>query len=755
MEGRCSVETWARFGGVPLGCKVTGGGSLVVVLSDGSEELTVFHIEEKRIVTTLQFPGPVCDLVQSDDQHLIYAACETAVYRVNIHTLMSRSPPGSAAPPSIPSVLTISPDWLAVREERVCSLLLVGSVLLTLTQNDQLWRFTLYKVLPSVASAASLHEKVAVLEVPAVSSGLYADGDQRRTPVLNCVHSGDGGPPSSASASASSLSSSSHALTGDRHFLLEPLLFKILFGVDAALSRSPVVLCGLPDGRLCSFPLRVLPPRVRVLHSLEQPVVFVGTSAAAGTGPPRRLVVVGALGRVALLEGCVSGPVVCCCVDARRLYYSTGSDLLALDLSGEGERQGAAAGGGLPSPVSLNVGSVVALAGATRHTAAVSAATEGAVQLLGLSATGKLQSIRVGQRMKDLLASIGDVCERATVLKASIHSKGEVLTHLNQVLNISCLLLSDRNKGDRLLAEKRPISCHAVSRWSRVLQTDTEFEVSLPVATDGDTPFPVAVDCSLVFSLTGLLGEEELGSLLAARRPDPGLPAGRDGGCFSLPVDTLSVDWLDAIRVCDPGPDPNEGSLPVTVDPLRAFLSGRGGGRGEDSGGPLRPGASGETFSACVRVSAELLSAALESGAADAAAGSKVAPACSSPPSVLDWLLPPPPPPCSSRGEERGAVTRGDPAHAPGNQAVVSARCPAGHPATVGEESPGEERGPPFKMLEIRVESASMAAVCGLHHAVLRRVQVSLSLSLSRSRSPLSLSGVGVIHLLSDMNMNI
>lgn len=30
----------------------------------------------------------------------------------------------------------------------------------------------------------------------------------------------------------------------------------------------------------------------------------------------------------------------------------------------------------------------------------------------------------------------------------------------------------------------------------------------------------------------------------------------------------------------------------------------------------------------------------------------------------------------------------------------------------------------PFEVLEIRVESTSVAAVCGLHHAILRRLQV-------------------------------
>lgn len=40
----------------------------------------------------------------------------------------------------------------------------------------------------------------------------------------------------------------------------------------------------------------------------------------------------------------------------------------------------------------------------------------------------------------------------------------------------------------------------------------------------------------------------------------------------------------------------------------------------------------------------------------------------------------------------------------------------------VGEESAGKEES--LTTVEVQVESSSIAAVCGLHHAMLRRVQV-------------------------------
>lgn len=198
-----------------------------------------------------------------------------------------------------------------------------------------------------------------------------------------CLYSGCGTP-----ISLSSTSSAEATLTN--HFHLEPVLFKLLFGIDAALSKSPVILCGLPDGRLCFLPMLLPGSQLRVLHSLEQPVVFVGASVVLETGPGHAqcLVAVGELGRVLLIktdkggpgggcntagftEGCVPGPVVCGCVDKHHLYYSTGSDFLVLDLLDgshgsqsleRNEETSRKSGGALQIPTSLNVCRVIGLA---------------------------------------------------------------------------------------------------------------------------------------------------------------------------------------------------------------------------------------------------------------------------------------------------------------------------------------------------------------------------------------------------------
>lgn len=194
--------------------------------------------------------------------------------------------------------------------------------------------------------------------------------------MLVCVRPGDASP------------QSSEVTLSAGHFSLQPTLFKLLFGIDAALAKSPVVLCGLPDGRLYHLPLHLPASRLRVLHSLEQPIVFIGTCSAEETdaGKTSALVAVGATGRVVLIgterarpgqedcsagfiETCVPGPVICGCTHGKFLYYSTGSDLLRLDLSvgsfskddldkyEEGCKDSF-----LQSPVSLNVCRVVAFA---------------------------------------------------------------------------------------------------------------------------------------------------------------------------------------------------------------------------------------------------------------------------------------------------------------------------------------------------------------------------------------------------------
>ncbi|KAL6095259.1 faap100 [Pungitius sinensis] len=774
MEGRCAVETWAEFGssGTPCTPWLKVGFGTDVLLCTGIDEVYVFSSRERKLTAVIACPGPVTDLVESHDTQFLYVACASGVYCVSSRLLGSRAG-GSPGP----AELKLSPELLAFAEEGVLSLLLVGSVLLTLSQRDSSWILTQYR--------SSDHQLLRSVRVPLVS-GVEAGAKtgRRRRPLLTCVQ-----PPSPAASPPAS----------DGRSRLEPLLFKLLFGIDAALAKSPVVLCGLPDGRLCFLPLRPVGSRLTVLHSLEQPVAFVGASGAtvAGGGLARCLVAVGEQGRVVLIksdkggseggggradfiEGCVPGPVTCGCVDKKRLYYSTGSDLLVLDLPEESpEREGPSAEkarvtrAALRSPSSLNVCRVLALAEPTCNAA-------GEVELLGLSARGRLQRITLPVHredaastrggVRDLLSAIGDVCERAAVLKAAVKSKNHILRRLNQVLSVSFLLTADADAGER----EKPIGCRATAGWSRLLEEDSmtltcvldnsspyvlehgwtlsvaasplsappaaggrspcahfsfpfhgphpgeTLEVSLPLATTGQSPFPVTVSCSLTFSLAGLLGDE-------ATAAAAGVLPGARPGCVSLPLCTLTVDWLHALRVTSPahGKAPSQSSN--APDAVRAFLrsrrTGGGGGRGAAAG-------ERERHTASVRVSSESLrdAPALRGSRVDGEGPRNLGL------SLLEWLL----------SEDHGGVSAGR-VRGDGDalrRSAVHGRDPSGHPVqlTAREVEVAEARRTgdeeTLAAVEVQVESSSVAAVCGLHHAVLTRVQALLQTAPLKRAAP-------------------
>ncbi|XP_059180888.1 Fanconi anemia core complex-associated protein 100 [Centropristis striata] len=792
MDGRCSVETWAEFGFSGTSCtqRVKFGFGTDVFLCTGSDEVYVFSTQEKKLTAVLQCPGPVRDLVESHDKQLIYLACMSGVYCVSSHFLLPRSQSSPADASSSPAELKISSEFLVVPEEGVLSLLLVGSVLLTLSQRDTSRMLTLYK--------SSNYEMLSSISLPLCLGVVHNDTERKtiiRRPVLMCVHSSD--------ATPSSSSSSSEATLSDGHFHLETVLFKLLFGIDAALTKSPVILCGLQDGGLCFLPLRLPGSRLRVLYSLEQPVVFVG---ATETGPGRAhcLVAVGERGRVVLIktdkggseeggsrtcfiEGCVPGPVLCGTVDKNYLYYSTGSDLLVLDLSqgsagregqGKDEETSGRTAVALQTPTSLNVCRVTALAEHTGNTA-------GEVQLLGLSVRGQLQRItlpvgtedarlsklpstQVGRSIRDLLSAIGDVCERASLLKTAIKTKNQILRRLNQVLNISFLLTASTNSEEHVPIREKPIRCHGVTSWSRLLQKDslnltcvlensspyaleqgwtlsiavfplscppsaggesssTNFsfpfhnlhpgetlEVSLPLAAAGEASFPMTVSCSLIFSLTDLLGEEaaELLSL--------------QSGCISLPLNTLTVDWLHALQVISPTATQSN----TVTDSIRAFLSSKSGGRAEGRGESSSK-LEREQCTAHVRVSSELLKDTLllkssHSGAQGPKLATQNVALC-----LLEWLL----------SEGPGGVKTGENKI---SSSVVHARDPNGRTVklTAKEVHFGEEGTE--TTVDVQVESSSVTALCGLHHAVLRRLQTLLQRAPERASSTKSVQSLGL-----------
>ncbi|XP_051925597.1 Fanconi anemia core complex-associated protein 100 isoform X2 [Hippocampus zosterae] len=711
--------------------------------------LLIIHLQ-----AVLIFPGPVRDLVVDEDEQILYAACCSGVYCIRFSSLSSRIQRANSS--TAPCVKVSSKD-LVIREDGVFALLLVNSVLLSLRLTNASWLLSRYKI--AEASQLTSYETCGSFKVPLISDSEDHSPDElsERRPVLFCVHSAD-------SPSSSSLPSG--------HIRLEPLLFKLLFGIDAALAKSPVVICGLPDGRLCFAAHRVPGSQLRVLHSLEQPVVFVGASAGTRTDPADRLVALGERGRVVLVasrrggpqgggvratftELSVPGPVVCAFLHERLLYYSTGSDLLVLHLASAEAANDEAGSPNKVSPpwnvISLNVCRLIALARPART-------TEGKVELLGLSCRGQLQRIsfpvglhdggpsqlpssRAGRSIKDVLSAIGNVSERASVLKASIKSRNQTLKRLNQVLNIIFLLSAGADGGTLSPAREKPIRCHAAIGWMTLLQKDSlnlncildnassyileqgwtlnvsasslcdstkgqsrsahysfpfqnlqpgeKLEISLPLATEEESSLPCLVSFSLTLSLGWILGAEE-----AASQPD--------GGLVSLPLNTLLVDYLHALRMVGPaGRNATPQRYDVTAgDGVQAFLERRRGG-GSHAGSARH--------STSVKVSSQLVRDTLKNS--ERRPGETLPSVCVA---LLDWLL---------REGHGGVKMEGDKMAI--KNSVVHARAPNGGAVklTAKEIKLAVEHEESLAIVEVQVESSSLEAVCGTHHAILRRVQ--------------------------------
>lgn len=184
-----------------------------------------------------------------------------------------------------------------MKDGSVLSFTIAEDILITVSLQESVWSFHLYE-LPRCSSTSTVLQKRAGFHVPAVTGVPLNDVDlQARTssaPTLTCIYPNP--------------SSKGHECK--RHPRLDPLLFWLLFGVDASLINSPIILCGLPDGRLVFFPL-LLPALtssrgeqktpVRICYSLEQPVSFIGTSVIGDQGP-QCLVVIGQRGRILLIR---------------------------------------------------------------------------------------------------------------------------------------------------------------------------------------------------------------------------------------------------------------------------------------------------------------------------------------------------------------------------------------------------------------------------------------------------------------------
>ncbi|XP_037013900.2 Fanconi anemia core complex-associated protein 100 isoform X2 [Artibeus jamaicensis] len=504
------VDYLAGFG-FPVGGLAAGKPRVLrlgaeILLSTGRELVYVYDSEGRQLTAVYRFPGQVCHLEVLALRRVLFVLCAwRGVYCLSLDQA-SRSvsqSDGDEEERGLPSpAVPVDPDACVLPDATLCAFTVMDGVLITLAQGTAQWKLQVFQC-PCPGQARPLDQigavQLSACTPPAGSPGRPEAPSPRFLPVLCCVsppgcgapHSLQQGPPGST---------------------LEGALFGLLFGTDATLLESPVILCGLPDGQLCSVVLKTLvtsrsapgDPKalVRILHHLEEPVIFIG---ALRTEPLPEdmedtccdcLVALGHRGRTLAIKASwdeagslvpemreyrLPGPLLCAaCGEGGRVYHSTPSSLCLVDLArggtpwlGEGADVPPNGPGGLPSllcPASLSVCSVVTLSVSPRL-------PEGGAELLALSARGRLLTCRLeqspeapwptrgtsaatGRRMKDLLCGIGTVSERVSSLKRAVDQRNRALTCLNEAMNVSCALLSCREGP-------RPISCTTTTAWSR------------------------------------------------------------------------------------------------------------------------------------------------------------------------------------------------------------------------------------------------------------------------------------------------
>ncbi|XP_012888594.1 PREDICTED: Fanconi anemia-associated protein of 100 kDa [Dipodomys ordii] len=786
-----------------------------VFLSTGSEFVYVYDQEGGLLTAVYQFPDQVWHLQLLARRGALYVLCaRKGVYCLSVEpgsSAASRAGEDSLGGELPCPVVPVDPAACAVPDVALCAFAVLDDLLVTLVQGPAQWKMQLFER-PHPGEDPQLGGPIGEVELSTCNppAGVpEKPAAPRFLPVLCCMF-----PPGARDPHGHS--------QGHGGFVLKEALFGLLFGADATLLESPVILCGLPDGQLCCVVLKALAtsrsapgdPKalVKILHHLEEPAVFIGAlkterpaeEAAEEVLPEEGqhsdcLVALGHQGRALaikaswnesgslvpeLREYWLPGPMLCAaCGAGGRVYLSTPLDLCVVDLA-----QGSAPSdpqqphrdlGSLPlelCPTSLSICSVLTLSVSSRTPA-------GGTELLALTAKGRLVSCSVdlnskktdsarvsvanaGQRIKELLSGIGDISERVSFLKKAVDQRNKALTSLNEAMNVSCALLSSREGP-------RPVSCTTTTAWSRVQLQDvlmatcllensscfslergwtlcvqvlasasaldlgaagpavtytipvdslgpgSRREVTLPLgpSESGEFELPVTVSCTLFYSLREVVGgalapADPLEAPFLEEQPLDLLPE-QEGIC--LPLSKHTVDMLQCLRFPSlvaahtqaprlPGP---------AHDPVDAFLETCQPPGSQPSGPASLRAKYLPPSSASVRVSAELLRAALE------AARSGV-PLCSA---TLQWLLAENPAVDIIRARAlssiQGVAPDGTDIHLVISEVAVTDLSPAG----------------PIQAVDIQVESPSLADMCRAHHAIVGRMQAMVTKQAAQGAS--------------------
>ncbi|XP_062937003.1 Fanconi anemia core complex-associated protein 100 [Cynocephalus volans] len=781
-----------------------------VFLSTGGELVYVYDQQGGLLTAAYKFPAQVWHLELLAPRRALLVLCA----RRGLYCVPLDRPSRSASQDNgddedgeLPSlVIPVDPDTCVLPDTTLCAFTVLNEVFVTLAQGPTQWKMQLFECpFPGEDPHPGGQIGEVQLSVCTPPGGVPGKPEVPRfLPVLCCAL-----PPGSQVPHGH--------LWGSGGFMLEEALFGLLFGADATLLESPVILCGLPDGQLCCVVLKALvtsksapgDPKalVKILHHLEEPVIFIGALRTKHWAAEEVenvhsdcLVALGHHGRTLaikaswdesgnlvpeLREYSLPGPVLCAaCGGGSRMYHSTPSDLCVVDLAHGGTPMDPEEldrhSGGLPPllfPTSLSICSVVTLSVSPR-------APEGSAELLALSAKGRLMTCSLdlnsevpgpakmtradaGQRIKELLSGIGNVSERVSFLKKAVDQRNKALTSLNEAMNVSCALLSSREGP-------RPVSCTTTTAWSRLelqdvlmatclLENSSGFsldqgwtlciqvlsstsaldldsassaitytmpvdqlnpgsrrEVILPLGPgeNGVLDLPVTVSCTLFYNLREVVGgaltpsdsfeDTFLDECLPTVLPE------QESVC--LPLGRHTVDMLQCLRFPGLASPHTQAPCPLsaTTDPVDTFLEMLREPGSEPAGPASLRARYLPPSAASIRVSTELLRAALEEGHSGVSL-------CSA---TLQWLLAENAAVDMVRARAlssiQGVAPDGTDIHLIVREVAMTDLCLAG----------------PLQAVEIQVESSSLADICRAHHAIIGRMQMMVMAQAAQRSSP-------------------
>ncbi|XP_048411346.2 Fanconi anemia core complex-associated protein 100 isoform X2 [Stegostoma tigrinum] len=497
-----------------------------------SEFVSVYQRDSGMLQSVFKLPSSVWHVeVDSRHEHLFVLCAGSGIYSISLnHSLVEETGAGESFPAasqsecnrgnSMPRVCAVRAERCIIRDPAITSFILSDDIVVTVVKEDQKWRVTFLR-LPLPGCELQPCRKIEDVDFPFHSNFPTCEKSPETIspPVLCCIY-------------PRTVKDSEKQLRGDAHMSLEPSLFSLLFSVDANMLNSPIILCGLPDGQLCFVPIKYVnseakchASRVKVLHHLEQPVVFIGVVSIKEDGNddsehqpsvdkpliPDGVVVIGKGGKIVIIKASLQmeiwfpnfieyhlrGPITSACCYASTLYYSTCWDFFSIEfvqrkksfgVTGRtADQRNSQSDGTLPSiltPISLNICGIVAVS-------TPSLTANGDISFVALTEKGKVmmctlpyssnaaqsmnfKAATAGQRIKDLLAGIGSVNDRIKSLKRVMQQKDKALKGLNQDFNICCGLLSnqeDQEKG--MVPSEQPISCYITAKWNRLLLQDS------------------------------------------------------------------------------------------------------------------------------------------------------------------------------------------------------------------------------------------------------------------------------------------